>query len=191
MEVLLVLAILVIMAGIAYPSLEAMYSGYRLRAAADRVRSSWATARARALEEGRAYRFAVLPGYGNFRVAPDSADFWAGVGMAGTVTDATTPPFILEDTLPEGIRFAGTDSTADLGSMADAEPNLPVGSVDPSQWVRWIVFLPDGTARTYWAAGGIIDDNIEVVLQGRGTRPIILQLRGLTGIVTVRQMNQP
>lgn len=183
LELLLVLAILVMLGAIAYPSLDAMYSGYRVKAAADQVRGAWATARARAVEEGRAYRFAVLPGKGNFRVAPDSADFWGGSGAAPDAASATSPPYVQDGALPKGVRFAGADGQYDLGDSGD-DSSAPAGEVDPSQLVRWIVFLPDGTARTF---GGMGDDNIEVVLSSPGTRPVTLRLRGLTGIVTVRQ----
>ncbi|TMQ33677.1 MAG: prepilin-type N-terminal cleavage/methylation domain-containing protein [Planctomycetota bacterium] len=79
-EVVLVLALLVLLAAITYPSLDAMYGDSKVTAAGDMVRGAWAEAQARAMDEGRAYRFAVIPNQGNYRVAPDSADFWSGNG---------------------------------------------------------------------------------------------------------------
>ena len=61
-EVLLVMAIILIMAAVAFPTLSAMWGDVRAKAAADQVRAAWTEARARAIEDNRAYRFAVEPG---------------------------------------------------------------------------------------------------------------------------------
>src|SRR5690348_16660356 len=74
-ELLLVLALLIVMAAIAYPTLDSLYADFRLSSAADQVRACWAEGRAHAVEEGRPYRFAVVPERGNFRIAPDGADY--------------------------------------------------------------------------------------------------------------------
>src|SRR5205823_247476 len=75
-ELLLVIALIVLLAAIAYPTLDGALATFRITEAADMVRACWADARAHAMNEGQAYRFAVLPGQGNFRVAPDSPDYW-------------------------------------------------------------------------------------------------------------------
>src|ERR1700756_3400429 len=77
-ELLLVLALLVLLAAIAYPTLDGVLATFRMTEAADMVRANWADARAYAMNEGRSYRFAVISGKGNFRVAPDSPEFWGG-----------------------------------------------------------------------------------------------------------------
>src|SRR5215831_16602595 len=94
-EIILVMAVLVILAGLSYPSLENMYGYYRVQAAADTLRGNWAEARTRAMEEGRPYRFAAVLGKGNFRVAPDGAEFWSGSDAAPA--DSGTPPLIAND----------------------------------------------------------------------------------------------
>ena len=70
-ELLLVLALLVILAGLAIPSIDYMYADSRTMAAVDQVRSKWAAARGHAVGEGRAYRFSIMQNSGAFRVAPD------------------------------------------------------------------------------------------------------------------------
>ena len=55
------------MAAIAYPTLDGVLATFRMTEAADMVRANWADARAYAMNEGRAYRFAVISGKGNFR----------------------------------------------------------------------------------------------------------------------------
>jgi prepilin-type N-terminal cleavage/methylation domain-containing protein len=173
LELILVMTILVILAAISFPSIESMYGYYRLQGAADALRSSWADARTRAMEEGRPYRFSVVMGMGNYRVAPDSADYWAGDPPAPA--DANNPPLVQSDALPKGIRFRRADSPSEAGS---SDTVLPADSVGSNQWTSLAVFLPDGTAR----------DDVAVVLEAGGARPLMVRLRGLTGGVSVRPL---
>jgi prepilin-type N-terminal cleavage/methylation domain-containing protein len=166
LEVLLVMAVIVMLAAMAYPSIEAMYSDVRLKAAADQVRAAWADARTKAIEEGRPYRFAVQPD-GQFRIAPDAADFWTGGGGTPAPTDADTQPLVVEDTLPKGVNFAdgGVNGGATDPTAGDSGP-----------WQAVVRFLPDGTA----------SQDVEIVFQAEGGgRPVSLRLRGLTGSVTM------
>jgi Tfp pilus assembly protein FimT len=162
LEVTLVLAVMLIVTAIAVPSIDSMYSDLRLTAAADSVRGKWAEARARAMEDGVAYRFAVIHGSGKHRVAPDAGDFWSGGdgGNGGPETD--TPPLISEDELPKGVSFAGE------------------GPGEGGDWSTVVVFQPDGTAR----------EDVEVMFTSGGGRPLALRLRGLTGAVTVTRENK-
>jgi prepilin-type N-terminal cleavage/methylation domain-containing protein len=165
-ELVLVLAVMVMFAALAYPSMEAMYGGYRLTAGVDMVRAAWAAARSRAIEEGHPYRFAIIPGEGRFRVAPDSGAYWSGNGPSD---DAGPPPLIQEDALPKGIRFASADSAA-----ATDAGNAQQESGGGGPWTSVATFLPDGTAR---------EDVLIEFSQRGGGRPLVLKLRGLTGVV--------
>jgi Tfp pilus assembly protein FimT len=173
-EVLLVLALLVIVAALALPSVEAMYADHKVQAAADLLRSAWADARTRAMEEGQAYRFAVVLGKGNFRIAPDSADHWSG-GDASPAGSAGAA-LVVSTALPKGISFRGQDQGR---NDRDKETVLPADRIDPSQWSPLIAFLPDGTAR----------EDVSVTLEMSGARPLVVTLRGLTGGVKVRPVN--
>lgn len=173
-EVVLVLAVIIVLSALAYPSLDSMYGEFRLTAATDQVRARWAEARARAMDEGRPYRFAVVPNQGNFRIAPDSADFWSGNGDAASNSDA--PPLVLEETLPKRVRFVTSDTPQEENASPGGEGTPGSDRVDPSKWTRVVTFLPDGSAR----------DDVEIVFQSRGARPLRLKLRGLTGAVTVK-----
>ena len=82
--------------GSLYPAL------YRLEAAGDQIRGRWAEARAKAIEEGRPYRFATQPD-GQYKIAPDTADNWSGGdATGGESNDSDSPPLVIEETLPDG-----------------------------------------------------------------------------------------
>jgi prepilin-type N-terminal cleavage/methylation domain-containing protein len=162
LEVSLVLAVIVLLAAMAWPSIEAMYDGVRLSAAADQIRARWADARTQAIEEGRPYRFGIIMDEGRFRIAPDTAQHWGGGGTAPELSESDTPELVLEESLPNGVRFAegtGAEWTSEGGA-----------------WLTVVRFLPDGTA----------SQDVEIKFESSGSRPLYLRLRGLTGAVTVR-----
>jgi len=176
-ELLLVMAVLVMVAAIVSPSLESMYADVRLRGAADAIRAAWARARASAVNQGTAYRFSVIPNSGNYRIAPDNAD--AAGGKAGANgADPDNQPFVLEDVLPKGVSIGFSAAPSAAGSNGPASGS-PAGTADVGQYVSAAVFLPDGTAR----------DDVRLLLTTRGARPLVMNLRALTGGVTTKRLN--
>ncbi len=124
-ELVLTAAVIAITTALAVPSLDALYPTYKQNAAVDAVRAAWALGRAHAIEEGRPYRFAVTPGSGDFRLAPDDDTADGGDGQGPR-------PMVRDDHLTEGVTFAlaqdgGQPSAGGMSTVA--------------------VFLPDGTAR--------------------------------------------
>jgi prepilin-type N-terminal cleavage/methylation domain-containing protein len=99
MELILVMALMVIIAAIGYPTIDAMYVGVKVEGASDSVRGAWSEAQAHAVNEGRPYRFSVIPGKGNFRVAPDGSDYWSG-GNLPAPDDPENPPVVIQKSLP-------------------------------------------------------------------------------------------
>jgi type II secretory pathway pseudopilin PulG len=198
LELLLVMAVLLLLMGMAYPSIDSMYANLRLRAAADDVRAAWAQARSRAIDEGRPYRFAIIPNQANYRVAPDGSDFWNGNDPPQQ--DPSHPTFVLEKSLPRGIRFSGGDNSGGTGwqggNFPGAAPTQGTqqgggsssqssGNSDPSAYVPTAIFLPDGTANQGIQANQDNNSYIDVTFQAGRGRPVILRLRTLTGAVTV------
>ncbi|MCS7045933.1 MAG: prepilin-type N-terminal cleavage/methylation domain-containing protein [Gemmataceae bacterium] len=163
LELMLVMAVMIIALSMAFPVFDALLASSRERAARDLVRARWAEMRARALEEGRPYRFAVTENTGKFRVAPDDEAYWSGRSTGDGVDDR---PLIVEGELPQGILF-----TRDERAFAELTAAPPPGP----EWGETIaVYLPDGTAR-----------GDAVIYFGKaGQRAIGLHLRGLTGAVT-------
>ena len=115
METVLVMALLVILGAVTVPSLSRLQSPFRVNAAVDSVRAAWAEARAHAVEQGRPYRFGVVPQSGHFRVAPDDPEFWSGSG--GTAggnggnggnggSSSQAKAYVLARSLPAGVQFS-------------------------------------------------------------------------------------
>ena len=167
LEVTLVLAVIVLLGAMLWPSIEAMYGDVRLSAAADQIRARWADARTQAIEEGRPYRFATQPD-GHFRIAPDTQEFWND----GTATSTEGPadpdaqPLDITEELPKGVRFADGTTGSESGE---------------GEWQTLVRFQPDGTA----------DRDVEIAFETSGSRPLHLKLRGLTGSVSVQWGARP
>lgn len=163
-EILLVMAIMLAIAAIALPTMSAMYSDLQVKAAADEVRSVWTDCRTYSIEEGRAYRFAVQPDTGQYRIAPDSAEFWGGTASetAYGSEDASVPAHVQEGLLTGSILFKVPDGLGE--SSADG-------------WTTIAVFLPDGTAA---------EDREIMLATEDDARPITVHVRAMTGAVSVR-----
>jgi prepilin-type N-terminal cleavage/methylation domain-containing protein len=178
LEVLLASAVLLMLAAICYPSLKSSYGYYKLTGGIDSVRAAWAMARARAIEEGRPYRFSVEPNGSHFRVAPDKADYWSGSAPAD---DSQGKGLVLEQALPGGVRFSVNGQPT--GNIP--EDKSPPGKDDKAkvagiEWSTTVVFLPDGTAK----------DDVNILFQVQGARATRLSLRGLTASVSVQPVTK-
>src|SRR5262245_36782373 len=172
LELILVMALIVIVGALVYPSLAVTYDQYKVTAAADAIRSSWAIARGQAMEHGRPYRFAIVPGHGNYRVAPDSAEYWSGNDIP-TSDNPSGHLVVVSETLPKGVIFGGDNSS----SNGDDTESLSPDEVDPASWKTVAVFLPDGTAR----------EDVQLILSSRRSAELVVRLRAMTGAVTVRR----
>jgi prepilin-type N-terminal cleavage/methylation domain-containing protein len=178
LELILVMTIIVIFAGLASPTIMGLFSQYRLRAGADGIQASWVGARSHAVEEGQRYRFSVVPGKGNYRVAPDSPEYWTS-----SLPDFNhdNPPLILEDTLPGGVVFT-IGGRGGPGEADEADSSFPVGQVDPGQWQTIAVFEPDGSAQE--------DVSITLSCANGGARPLVVSLRALTAMSSAKMAPQ-
>lgn len=165
LEILLVMAILVIMAAVTAPTLESMYGDTRVRGAGDDVRRAWAEARSRAINSGTPQRFAVKFGTEQFRVAPDTAEFWDGSTGSTSADGESTASKVMEGSLPKSILF---------------DPSQGGGGDSANGWTKVAVFLPDGTCA----------NDAKVTVKADDSSPLIISVRGLTGIVSVRTRKQ-
>lgn len=120
-EMVLVTAVVGITAALVSPAIETMYADTKLTSAADAVRARWADARARAVEEGRAYRFEMTPGTGKFRVLPDEDQADSDQALK------------IEGELPNHVTFTTEAPKGDNAGSGEGGAEA-------------IIFLPDGTA---------------------------------------------
>jgi type II secretory pathway pseudopilin PulG len=164
-EITLVVTIMVIIGALASPLLfNALYSDTRVSAAADAVRACWADCRAQALEEGRPYRFAVVPNSRKFKIEPYQGTLEnADSAFLNDLSGSTVKGLSIEDTLPEGVRFG----TKDVPVSTD-------GTESGGDYVTIAVFLPDGSAQ----------DDVEITFGAKGSAHVTLKLRAYTGSVT-------
>lgn len=174
LELLLVLAIVVILAGIVFVNFDSAYDEVKLNSAADKVRGSWAQARAEAIDSGVAYRFAVMPNTSRYRIAPDLPEYW---NQSGAVTVQTSEGIqqlpVVEDQLPENIIFDFGAASPDPMAASDA-------AAAGSEWVPVLTFLPMGNA----------SDDRDVTLRLNNARPVRVRIRALTGTVKVETLAQ-
>tara|TARA_Y100001960_G_scaffold107614_1_gene115592 strand:+ start:135 stop:812 length:678 start_codon:yes stop_codon:yes gene_type:complete len=183
-EIILVMAIIVGIGAFVMPSFGGMLEGQRLRKSADVVRVSWNNARIRSMKSGSTMVFRCEVGGTRFLVEP-----WAGgdqfleqgeivatpvFGIAGD-GDTANISGVGEDTLPEGIVFAGTKQGQDARSLAIIQQLTDAPPAISGQWSEPILFYPDGS--TSQAQLQLSTPEMQ--------RFVLVQLRGLTGIATV------
>jgi competence protein ComGC len=180
MEVLLVLCLLVAMASLAWPALEKGFATQRLRKAADFVQAEWARARVKAMSTGQIHIFQYSMGGNRYAThrritseVTDSASSASAPPGFGQVGLETPEPFGSERELPKDVGFAGSEAAS---GTREAMVLADQGQFRPADqgWSQPIFFYPDGTTST-----------ARLVLQNKQGRTIQLALRGLTGVVTV------
>jgi len=162
LELLIVLAIILIAASISVPVIQVMLDDARLQGATDMVRAKAAEARAYAMDTGKPWRVAYIPGTGVIQVAPDDSTEWAQ-----TDTTVMMKPELFREQLPQGI-YLGTSPSDVIGASATSSPG--------GSWQTIAIYSYDGSAR---------DDSM--TYYGKyGTSPMAMELRALTGSVAMR-----
>src|SRR5947209_20230643 len=104
LELSIVAALILVIAGLTLPSITSMFASARLDAAGDMIRARMNDARSMAMEQGKPFRFAYVPGSGKFQIAADDSDLWNSVSDSGPI-DADDQ---VRGELPDEIVF-GTD----------------------------------------------------------------------------------
>ena len=168
-ELLAVLAILVVVGGLAIPATASWLRLQRLGDGVEALRTDWIKARTLAMDEGRPYRFQVLPDMLSYRLAPNEAQYWpeyaSGVNAAPSGSDDEPGGWVYEQHLPEGILFEPSGDAVNLAA-----------SNDPT----WL-FLPDGRARLLDTDGAEHEQGLLFVSDPTSGRRRQLLMRALTG----------
>ena len=175
LELLFVLAILLLLAGMAWPRVQGLYERHQLQSATEDVRVRLTGTRFRAIDSGLIYQFRYEPGGQNYIVVPYDV-------VTGTSADEGTqqqPPTYV-GRLPASMRFEAPDgvavTTEQMGSGGLAYIDT-AGELRDTAWSAPILFIPDGTAT---------DDAFDVI--DEEDRFMRLSVRGLTAAVTVSQI---
>jgi Tfp pilus assembly protein FimT len=171
-ELLLVVAIMVVVAALAIPSVQRTFSQQALIKGADRLRVAMGQARVKAIRNGEEYAVFIAPGGSYFDVAPlrQFQEQNSIAGQRSQLADRNLQSNYEDDLLPKGVVFVGSE----VGT--DARAAEVMSSLESGGALRTILFYPDGTSQ----------DAI-VVLENEKQATIEVQLRGLTGLArTVR-----
>ena len=179
-EVLLTLAIMVIIAGVAWTALQRPLARQRLRSAADTVRTELCQARVDAMKSGHTYSFRYMVHGDRYHFGPQGdasqADSAAPAQHSAATDDETLgdeplPPSV-DKTLPRGIRFLSADGGGELAAMGD-DPQAQ-SAENGDAWSDPIYFYADGST-----------SDARLLLAASRHAAMRLLLRGVTGSVTV------
>jgi Tfp pilus assembly protein FimT len=161
-ELIVVLAVLLLLAGIVIPSTSALYGNTRPQAAADVIRGEIASARAWASDEGQPYRVALSKDGTKIRRGPDG-DFAASGAVKMPTPSARSVEYALEH------------ATATVSS---SDPNSPP-QTDANNWVTVAVFMPDGPCRD----DGPPSTYVDITEKGYNVAGMRIEVRTITGRV--------
>jgi Tfp pilus assembly protein FimT len=185
LELLLVLALLVVIAAIAAPSLERPMEAEKLRRSAQLVQAEWGKARIRAMQSGQTIVFQYQTDSGRYRVQPWYSDDYLLEGnqlldataAAGASSDQLATSGM--DELPEGIKFFTSISLSETRSLEIEEQlaELSNSAGADESWSAPVLFFPDGTTTT-----------TETTLVNESGSYVLVRLRGLTGVSQVSQV---
>ncbi|MCR9120555.1 MAG: prepilin-type N-terminal cleavage/methylation domain-containing protein [bacterium] len=191
MEILLVLAILVVVSGLAVLAITGPLRAERLRQSGLMMRAEWNQARVNAMRSGRIYVFRFQSGTGIYTIEPwfaedDFLEAGQNVTAESATSDETTetddaemeaPPGAKK--LPDGVVFHGASVGQDRRSMITSQRmensvTPQAGGVTLMGSSAPILFYPDGTS-----------SNARLILSNENQVAIAVDLRGLTGIAKV------
>ncbi len=174
LEIVLTLSLLVVLASLTWPALGRPMARQRLRESADQVRTEWVRARVDAMSSNRTYVFQFTPDSETYAIQAYESEDEAAWNMPLAGSDSETPleAGARQRRLADKIRFVAGEAAG--GSAAGA---VPIGEAMASADAgRPIFFYSDGTC-----------SDAQVQLANEYGDSIILSLRGLTGVVTVRE----
>ena len=193
-ELILVLIILVTLAAIAFPTLEAMVSSRRLQQSAERLQNELLEARVEAMKTGQAQVFRATINGNTYTIEPwlsgnEDSDASAGatvMSASGVVeTERTsTGQVALSSISADGdakqldndVQFMGIETLVDARNALEIQksgetvPMAGVGTAVSGGISSPLLVYPDGSSTT-----------AQIILAGSRGRRMAIQLRGVTG----------
>ncbi len=182
LELLIVVVILAIAAGLTVPIVQRSFTAQRVEKAGNLVRAGMNRARVRAMKSGDVYSFYYFPNSREYRVAPFRNDVIAQLKSSRSPSneevDSGSNFDFGDDRLPQGIVFLNGDVLLD----ARAEQAIQDNSVSERD-LRPVLFYPDGSSQTARILLRCDDSLTQVHLRGMtGTTKLVpvddSQIRG-------------
>ncbi len=195
LELMLVLALLVILGAMAYPSLQKPFQMQTLRKSGELVRVELSKARNKAMRTGQIQMFSFEPETGNYQIQPyyTEQDTLEGNYTAvayGLATGGSTAVNSQSqsatgttrgEALPEGVVFVNAEVQSDMRSLQlQQDSQATMGAVNQAidLQVPPVLFYPDGTT-----------SDARVILTNQyQTAYVVITLRSLTGVVHVSDL---
>jgi prepilin-type N-terminal cleavage/methylation domain-containing protein len=183
-EMLLVLALMVVMMGIAYPSLARLRMEQNLKQGAELVRLQMKQARLRAMESGIEYQFRYETGGKQFLVVPAEYSAIQAQQIANQQSGNAAPQAAYWKTLGKfeaKINFSRNTLDRDIQPQPLPKEFL-VGFPKPDDlsrvaWAAALIFRADGSARDF-----------AVEIEDEKGAYVTLSVRGITGEVNMSPM---
>jgi len=174
-EILLVLTLLAVIAGLAWPSVLRFRNEQTIKDTAERVRSELDRTRFRAIDTGLAYQFRYETGGRRFIAIPAEREALAPTSsIVATQSAASRNAYAGE--IAEGLTFEPPADAPRVGELVQGEWLTGIADAGALQQARWspaILYRADGTATN--AEFRVIDDD---------RRFIEFKVRELTGMAT-------
>lgn len=181
LELLLVLAVLVTVVSLTWPSVVRYVREQDILEGAETTRAAAAGTRIKAIDTGLTYQFRYEPEGRRFVVIP--FDPPETIAASSTVTDGSVSTFpVLSGQLSEECRFVvpADQPIVSEGLPPESFAGLPnAGELQAAAWGPPILFFPDGTAAD--ATFGIVNED-ELRLD--------LSVRGLTGTLSISPLRK-
>jgi len=186
-ELLLVLAVVAVLAGLAWPRLMGIIARQNVQSAAEQVRQRLDRGRVKAVEEAVTYQFRYEPYGDRFVLLPNEivTDPDAESNSLSSSNELTTieRPRVFQ--LPEGCQFHVQNSLSGESMTMERLPEefsaLIVNGATNSDvsWAPPVLYYPDGTAT-----------NAVITVMDEQRNYIHLAVRDLTGAITVSQVSR-
>lgn len=183
-EMLLVLALMVTLMLMTYPTLARLRLEHQLRQGAEMVRLQLASTRLHALESGMDYQFRYEPNGKHFLAVP--AEYLAIQAQAAAAQSSgnSAPASVYWKTQGEftaKVKF-GLTSNLPAGASQPLPKEFLIGFEKLEEYSRiaWappLVFKSDGTTRDF-----------AVEIENNDGKYVVLSVRGITGLATVSQI---
>lgn len=183
-EMLLVLALLVGLMAMTYPTLARLRLEHQLKQGAEMVRLQLASTRLHALESGMDYQFRYEPGGKHFLSVPAEYQAVQAQVAAGQVSGNSAPAAVYWKAQGEfavKVKFGATESGAP-GTPQPLPPEFLSGfeKADELSRIAWaapLIFKADGSTRDF-----------TVEIENDDEKYVIMTVRGITGGATVSQV---